>query len=735
MRELSREESDDVLSSDEFENLAVGAFDDDEMLSGVYALGGNLVFSLLWLFSEGNPWEHHKAFLESRADDRDRVLTNPGLRSLYVDLIGDDEMAELVDLVGGTLGNKLEWMQAEGASWPQLAAKIDAAPSDERLAVIDRRDIQAVFVEACDDPQMAEAADKLGGTVVQKFGWVLAEGSNYGILANWVAAAPLADRMKLYESGEATAAAIEACGDDDMKLLVDKIGGSAIMKVAWLRAEGVFDYVPEDGEMLPPPPPTVYTKPVLFGAERVEGAGTGRVFVSVTAPGHNRADVAQYLYGSPDAVGARGSPGAHPSRNRHPSTRGQTVHRGGCRRLRDRLEGRHHRPLARGGERGGIAHRGRPPAPIPVQCGGSVVRADRDPDAGHAARLGEAPRRRVRRHQDAVGRLARRPQLPPGGHQQRGPLDQRFPGRSRPPQRRVCRLRDRRCPARGTTRFRRHCTPTLSPPDRRLSAALSSTSSKRRATTQSPRSRGRPTSAAPSRVPKPRSPRCRSCATSRSPSPPGSRRAVVAPLAFGAVIAAGGGTLLAGGAAIVAGAGVGAGLKGTLEGGSAIGGELVSKAITPGEQQFDWDYVGQRTAHGLKTGAGEGALGRRQLLPGRVSRFACFGQAFAATTRGRAAIGAISGGSTEFALATGKELVAPGEGGFSFGNVALRTVVGAGGGAVTGLVKIDGLYRVKPNGSVSFVPWRGQPVTPEWMIASPWQFVQPRAAFPRVAAR
>jgi hypothetical protein len=76
-----------------------------------------------------------------------------------------------------------------------------------------------------------------------------------------------------------------------------------------------------------------------------------------------------------------------------------------------------------------------------------------------------------------------------------------------------------------------------------------------------------------------------------------------------AVVGAGGVTLASGTAAVAAGTGVGAATGATLEFTSAAGGEALSIAVTPGEQSFDWSYVGERTQAGAERGALSGGLG------------------------------------------------------------------------------------------------------------------------------
>ena len=80
-------------------------------------------------------------------------------------------------------------------------------------------------------------------------------------------------------------------------------------------------------------------------------------------------------------------------------------------------------------------------------------------------------------------------------------------------------------------------------------------------------------------------------------------------IAAPAVFAAAGGGLLGGGLALGAGTAAGAGTGAALEFTGAVGGEALGAAVTPGEQNIDWDYVGGRTWEGTKSGAIQGGVG------------------------------------------------------------------------------------------------------------------------------
>lgn len=191
-------------------------------------------------------------------------------------------------------------------------------------------------------------------------------------------------------------------------------------------------------------------------------------------------------------------------------------------------------------------------------------------------------------------------------------------------------------------------------------------------------------------------------------------------------------TLLSGAVAVTAGTGAGAVTAGTLEFGSAVAGEGVAMAVTPGQQSFDFSYVGERTRAGLHYGAVQGGIGAAGVLvaPGVAGWISgrLFGVAPQALTGAGArlivnmltgaAVGAPSG-----ALGTaidGLSALMRGEVTLEeyLGRVGRGTAFGALGGVVASLIPVSGVVRPGDFGRFGFNslpgmrPPGGAPPTP-----------------------
>lgn len=106
--------------------------DDDEMEEVVKKLGGSLEAQLNWMFVEGTSVKAvRRRIADHKAELRPAIYRKDYLRDFFVDLCDNDEMAAMVDLIGGTLNDKLKWMAAEGTSFDAVATRIRAASADE----------------------------------------------------------------------------------------------------------------------------------------------------------------------------------------------------------------------------------------------------------------------------------------------------------------------------------------------------------------------------------------------------------------------------------------------------------------------------------------------------------------------------------------------------------------------------------------------------------------------------
>jgi hypothetical protein len=106
----------------------VSICDKGQMEETVVLLGGSLEQQLNWMFVKGTSAEAVKRRIRAHpADKRPAVYKYEYLRAFFVDLVGDDGMAEMVDLIGGSLNDRLRWMAEEDTNFKAVATRIKAA--------------------------------------------------------------------------------------------------------------------------------------------------------------------------------------------------------------------------------------------------------------------------------------------------------------------------------------------------------------------------------------------------------------------------------------------------------------------------------------------------------------------------------------------------------------------------------------------------------------------------------
>lgn len=110
--------------------------------------------------------------------ERDALKTD-AWRSFFVDVCDDDTMGLLVDVLFTALRDKVRWLAAEDVPWSMLKARLQAeADPAQRVALYADTAIMDAFVSACDNDEMAEAVILIGGTMAQKQVWLDEEGTS-----------------------------------------------------------------------------------------------------------------------------------------------------------------------------------------------------------------------------------------------------------------------------------------------------------------------------------------------------------------------------------------------------------------------------------------------------------------------------------------------------------------------------------------------------------------------------
>jgi hypothetical protein len=122
-------------------DLFESACGDDEMEEAVTLLGGPLLAQLRFMFHEGTSEAAVRRRIAARpADERIELYRHDDMRDWFSRLLGDAGMASIVDLIGGTLDDKLRWMAYEDTNLAAVAAKIrSASDTDYKTVSADTR--------------------------------------------------------------------------------------------------------------------------------------------------------------------------------------------------------------------------------------------------------------------------------------------------------------------------------------------------------------------------------------------------------------------------------------------------------------------------------------------------------------------------------------------------------------------------------------------------------------------
>jgi hypothetical protein len=116
--------------------------------------------------------------IAASAAERDTLKTE-AWRAFFVDVCDDLTMSLLVDLLFTTLKDKIRWLAAEDVPWSMLKWRLQAeTDAAQKVALYDDDAIRDGFVSACDNDEMAEAVILIGGTMEQKQAWMDEEGTS-----------------------------------------------------------------------------------------------------------------------------------------------------------------------------------------------------------------------------------------------------------------------------------------------------------------------------------------------------------------------------------------------------------------------------------------------------------------------------------------------------------------------------------------------------------------------------
>jgi len=223
------------------QSLAVGAFWNSEMNDACHTLvrrGGNVATALRWMFDEGTDWDGLKRVIGAANDAQLGAIRGDTWRDRFISEVGNDAMAELVDMIKLPLDDKIRWMHYEGTSWSAIKEKIEAAPTDQRaiLATDAWRDYFGDSVVGNDE--MSELVDLLPLRLAQKLLWMEYEGSDWEAMKSKINNPSMDEYNEVYSSLTLRNFFVWECGDDEMLEAVKLLGGTLGQQLNWMYCEG-----------------------------------------------------------------------------------------------------------------------------------------------------------------------------------------------------------------------------------------------------------------------------------------------------------------------------------------------------------------------------------------------------------------------------------------------------------------------------------------------------------------
>jgi len=184
MRALSVDDAKKMLDQPHLRKLAVKSFNDEEMARGIASLkGGTLLQKLRWMAAEdvtsfGLVWSMLVDKSVSAKEKTDLYSKND-IRAYFISLCNNDQMAAVVDVLGGDLVQKLHWMLLEGTSWSAVVDKLNAQPQlEQRQGVYKFAPMKGLFVDLLGNDEMAQLMRALGAPLDTALDWMAAEGTS-----------------------------------------------------------------------------------------------------------------------------------------------------------------------------------------------------------------------------------------------------------------------------------------------------------------------------------------------------------------------------------------------------------------------------------------------------------------------------------------------------------------------------------------------------------------------------
>jgi hypothetical protein len=214
----------------------------EELKEAKNLLAGKATTTLdLATVQQGMSWDDLKAQLLLLQDETKKVEIrgNEQWRDAFVRICNNEEMAQAVDILGGELEWKLSWMKEEGTNWQMVKEKLQSCQDDKQKEAV-RKDIwKSFFVSLCNNQEMAEAITLLGGDLSWKLNWMIEEGTDADLVLSVVNAAPKAEKDKVAADTDLGKRLLRELGDEATRVF--EALGSAVFTAAVLIDQGGAD--------------------------------------------------------------------------------------------------------------------------------------------------------------------------------------------------------------------------------------------------------------------------------------------------------------------------------------------------------------------------------------------------------------------------------------------------------------------------------------------------------------
>ena len=226
----------DACRGDEWKGQVAGVTSSDDMAELVDIMGGDLHYKWDWMHAASPQYSHIKAKAEAAPQEERDACRNDSWLGRTIPVVSVDDMAELVDIMGGDLDYKWHWMFTQGTRWDHILVKAEAAPQNERDACTGAN-WKGRVIGAVSEDEMAILVDVMGQDLAWKLDWMYDKGSNWGLIQPKVDAAGQGERDGV-RNAEWKPRHLGMLSHDEIFILVDMLAGTFDEKWDWIFSAG-----------------------------------------------------------------------------------------------------------------------------------------------------------------------------------------------------------------------------------------------------------------------------------------------------------------------------------------------------------------------------------------------------------------------------------------------------------------------------------------------------------------